>query len=119
MIPRDIAYDSSYVLGLRIEPYALELSMDFALLPEHPEYMPPEAGEQHCYLRGALKITGFRRVFWSATGFPPAQDVTGEADFGTLDELKFMEEVWHLSGDWGTIVLEGGTLAIRVDRDGR
>jgi hypothetical protein len=113
-VPTNILFSSSYVLALRIEPYFLELKMDFALAPEHPRYLAPSGREQECYARGRLLFQGFRKVDWTATGNLPSHDATGEVDFGSLDKFAQVEGGWQLSGDFGTIGLEGGNLAINL-----
>jgi hypothetical protein len=115
-VPPDILFSSSYVLSLHFEPYMLIFTMDFALTPEHSEYKPPDASEQECYRRGNLRIRGFRRVTWEATGNLPGRDATGETDYGNLDELTCVDGAWRLSGDWGVIELEGGSLSIELDQ---
>jgi len=114
-VPTNILFSSSYLLALRIEPYFLELKMDFALTPEHPRYIAPGGREQECYARGRLLLQGFVNIEWTATGNIPSHDATGEVDFGTLDEFVQIGGFWQLSGDFGSMRLEGGNLAINLD----
>jgi len=114
-IPTNILFSSSYVLALRIEPYFLELKMDFALTPEHLAYITPSSREQECYARGRLLLQGFLNIEWTATGNLPSHDAAGEVDFGSLDEFVQVGGGWLLSGDFGSIRLEGGDLAISLD----
>ena len=114
-IPADIFFEASYVLGLRLAPYVLELEMDFVLTPEHPEYLPPPIVSQECYRHGMLRIENFRNVIWEATGSPPSHDAVGEIDYGNLDELTHDGSAWLLVGEWGTIKVEGGTFSLVLD----
>jgi hypothetical protein len=115
VVPGDIAFEDSYVLGLHVTPYALTLQMDLVLTPEHPSYSPPKSNEWACFKRGTIRIEGFRRIQWYATGTAPARDASGETDWGCLDEFKTENGKWRLAGDWGTIDLEGGHLTLAIE----
>ena len=113
--PREIAFESSYVLGLCITPYSLEMPMDLLLLPKHPAYQSPKAGERDCFKRGVIRISQFTKLQWNASGFAPATDATGEVDWGCLDEFEEKGNQWRLSGDWGVIEIEDGSLNVQLD----
>ena len=88
--------------------------MDFALAPDHPDYLPPGDESQECYKRGLIRITNFSKAIWNASGLSPSTDATGELDFGNLDTFSYDGRSWFLAGDWGTIILEGGILSIKL-----
>src|ERR1039457_3371606 len=115
MIPSDLFFENSYVLNLQIEPYVLDVSMDFVLTLNHPAYSLPKPGEQECYKRGRIQITKFQKLTWQASGWKPAIDATGEKDYGNLDEFVNEAGKFRLSGDWGTIEIEGGELEIFLE----
>jgi hypothetical protein len=118
VIPTDILFESSYVLGIRIEPYTLTVIMDFVLTPEHPLYAAPKQGEQECYVKGRICIGRFEKVTWTATGFVPSCDTEGEYDHGNLDEFVYENGVWRLACDAGVIELIGGTLSVLIEPGG-
>lgn len=97
-IPSDISFEGSYVLGICITPYVLELKMELLLMPDHGAYSKPKAGERECFRRGIMRIAKFRNMEWSATGFSPAHDASGEPDWGCLDE--FFDGEWQLAAGW-------------------
>lgn len=113
-IPDNVVFANSYVLGLRIEPYAVFLRMDFVLSPSHPQYRPPPPNESACFRRGTLTIKGFKRLTWEATNVPPARDADAELDWGCLDVFRRTSEGWYLEGDWGNIVVESGDLFVDI-----
>lgn len=112
LMPDGISYEDSYVLAIVVEPYSLRITTDFVLTRQHPRYRDPAAGERDCFLRGEIRVDGFRRIAWLATGTKPSIDSSGEADYGTLDEISVDGGEIKLSGDWGTIEVAGGNLAV-------
>jgi hypothetical protein len=115
LIPNNVLFENSYVLNLRIEPYVLDVSMDFVLTSSHPAYSLPKLGEQECYKRGRIQIKKFQSLFWKASEIKPSRDAIGEIDYGNLDEFANESGKWQLSGDWGTIEIEGGELEISFE----
>jgi hypothetical protein len=114
-IPQDISFSNSHILQLRVEPYAIFLSMDFVLSPSHSSFQPPQPKEWACFRKGILGISGFKHLTWDAKGTPPARDAAGELDWGCLDEFTHTNNGWHLAGDWGIIEIIGGDLNIELD----
>jgi hypothetical protein len=109
-----LALEESYVLGISMSPYRLELDMDFVLTPEHPSYHAPGPAEQECYRRGVIRIENFRRVIWNASNIQPSTDANGEADYGNLDNFHVKGDLISLSGDWGEIEIYGGSLTFEL-----
>lgn len=110
-----LSLEDSYVLRISIEPYRLELRMDFALTPAHPWYELPRAGEQECYRKGVLRVVNFEAVVWRASNLKPSIDATGELDYGCLDEMIEIEGSLKLRGDWGEIEVTGGQPILNLD----
>lgn len=109
--------DESYVLGIHVRPYQIELAIDFALSPNHPSYRVPPAMEYQCYRRGILRVTGFRSLTWHATGTRPSTDKSGESDYGCIDQIVLSGRTTTLRGDWGEIQIESGELMIQLNLD--
>jgi hypothetical protein len=102
----EVVLEESYVLGIRAEPAALTLDVDFVLTPKHPEYVSPPPSETECFRRGTLRFAGVQRLTWAKQGTPPAVDASGEQDFGHIDSLEWEEGRFVLSGDWGRLDVE-------------
>lgn len=111
-----IALESSFVLGIQIEPYAATFSMDFALTPEHPLFRTPPTSEQECFRRGELVFKPFREVRWKSSGLSSSIDANAEVDFGNLDELLKTDTGWRLGGEWGVIEIAGGEISVLINQ---
>jgi hypothetical protein len=112
LMPAGISYEDSYVLKIVVEPYSLRVAMDFVLTRQHARYRDPVAGERDCFLRGEIRVDGFHRIAWLATGTKPSIDSSGEVDYGKLDEISVVDGELKLSGDWGAIEVAGGDLTV-------
>ena len=111
----EYSFETSYVIRLTVAPYFIELVMDFELLPSHPEYHLPAIGERACFRRGTIKIIGFRKILWNASGYAPAHDANQEIDWGCLDQFEERSDCWILGGDWGIIEIEGGKCQVTLN----
>lgn len=115
LLPNGILFEDSYVLSISAEPYKVVFAMDFVLTSEHPSYCPPRPGERACFRKGKIEIGKFRRLLWDASGYSPSTDAEGELDFGSLDEIVKIDDVWRLSGDWGSLEVSGGEMSVSID----
>jgi len=110
-----LVLEESYVLGISVEPYRLQFSMDFVLAPEHPKYSPPMPGEVECYRRGTIRVFDFRVLTWRVSNVKPSTDAAGEIDYGCLDEMLVDGGLLTFRGDWGDIEVSEGRLAVLLD----
>jgi hypothetical protein len=105
--------EDSWVFDVVARPGTLTVTMNVVLLPDHPEHRPPSPGEQYCYRRGELLFRGVTSLRWDRQGLPPARDVTGQIDYGGVDWLSYVDGAYHLSGDFGDIVVAASS--VRID----
>ena len=107
-----ILLEESYVLDIEARPASIRFRVDFALTPEHPEYVRPSANEVHCTRRGWMRFSGVTTTSWSGQGVPPARDATGEVDYGNIDSFTFDGSTYTLEGDWGHLVVVADRISV-------
>ena len=99
----EIVLEESFVLGVKAEPGAVSLDMEFALTPQHPAYAPPSSSETECFRRGTLQLVNVSRLAWTDQGQRPAIDATGERDWGHVDSFEWDESRFVLAGEFGSL----------------
>ncbi|WP_226862914.1 hypothetical protein [Mycolicibacterium baixiangningiae] len=77
--------------------------LDAVLTPQHPAYLPPPAGQRHCYARGELTIPDVVCIEWVTRTNRRYTDADGEKDLGNIDILRPEEGVVTVEGDWGRV----------------
>ncbi|MFF3225007.1 hypothetical protein ACFYV7_19600 [Nocardia suismassiliense] len=77
--------------------------LEAVLMPEHPYYRPPVAGDQYCYADGDLVFSEVRGVEWVDRSFQKYKDATGTEDLGNIDSLTSSEGIYTVMGDWGRV----------------
>ena len=92
--------EDSYLLGMLAVGSELRLRGLFALTGDHPSYIPPKPGEQHCYREGDIVISGLKITKWQA-GVQPTILIGPDTklDFGSIaigsnDNGYWVETEW-------------------------
>jgi hypothetical protein len=98
--------EDSWVLGVYESDKSITFDLDAVLTEQHPDWHPPQPGEQYAYSRLALVFPGIRRIEWLDRGGPPAVDASGEHDWGNIDSFLLDNGVYELEGGWGHVRLE-------------
>lgn len=106
--------EDSWVLDVIAQPGTLAISLDVVLLPGHPEYQAPLAGERYCYRRGEIKFEGVSVLHWDGQGLPPARDASGEFDYGGIDSFGVDHGVYHIVGNFGEISVWAESLRMKL-----
>ena len=106
--------EDSYVLDLVTLDTAVVFVVDLAITPEHPEYQQPGAGEQLSFRRARLEVSGARTVHWVERVMRGFTDATGEVDFGCIDSWRLKGELSVITGDWGVLEIDGGTVVVEL-----
>jgi hypothetical protein len=87
-------------------------------LPEHTEYHPAKAGEQHCYRAGILTVSSSRPISFEGSKAPPAIDASGQLDYGNIDTFTCIDwdgtAAWELTGDWGRAIVKQPTVVLTL-----
>lgn len=92
--------EDSYLLGIVVRGKQLQLHALFALTSDHPAYVKPEQGEQHCYREGEFRWEDVKII--SSQGRPrPAlsADPDGTLDFGSVG-YTLDNGIHHVTADW-------------------
>lgn len=96
-------FEDSFVLSLSSTPREVWFVMLAVLTPAHPEYRPPERGDQHTYQKTRLTFPEPTRVQWSSVKMLPAMDADGTVDFDGIDAFWREDDRYHLAGSWGEV----------------
>lgn len=97
--------EDSYVLDIDTRGGEVRVDLEAVVVPGHPAYRPPRAGEHNCYLAGVLRFTGARDVDLLRSGRAPSVDPDGSPDYGNVDVFRVDGEWFELHGDWGSLRL--------------
>ena len=92
--------EDSYLLGIVVRGKELRLHAMFALTGDHPAYVPPMVGEQHCYREGELRWEDVAVI--SSFGLPHAAvlaDPDGTLDLGSI-AYSLDNDVHHIAAEW-------------------
>jgi hypothetical protein len=100
-VPADFLLEDSFVLRITAEPREVRFSLDIVLVPNHPVYHPPAAGEHHCHRRATLTFARGSGLSWQGQTIGPSSDASGELDYGNIDTFEWSGDSYHLTGDWG------------------
>lgn len=98
----DGAYlEDSYFLGMVCEGVDLHLDVLFALTTDHPDYLPPAAGEQQCYRRGRLVLSN-PSVLELKPGPKPTvlNDPDGTLDLGSIELRRCKSGAIWIITEW-------------------
>ena len=106
--------EDSWVLGVIAKPQVLQMTVDVVLLEGHPDYAPARPGEQYCYRRGTITFSPVTSLQWSGQ-LPPAPDVSGEPDYGSLDEFNRVDDEYVLEGNFGRLRVVSSPPVARLD----
>ena len=92
--------EDSYFLGVVVEGRDLRLKMLVALTLDHPSYVQPQAGEQHCYREGSILIQR-PTVVETKPGSPMIlTDPDGSLDFGSIELYRQGLSRFRVVTDW-------------------
>jgi len=116
IIPSDIIFDSSYVLGFIIQPRKTILELDMAISSQHRHYHAPRHGEAFCYTKSFLI---FEVIEYRSIDLKPKVYFDGDrlADFGNLDSIGIKDEVCTIVGDFGEIGMKASSIHEIAEND--
>ncbi len=102
---KNIYLEDSFVLGVEESDCQVSFAIDMVLTEEHPMYSSPHKDEQYCYKSGKILFQKVKLVRWLSRNMRPFTDVDGRDDYGNIDLFELFSEMYHLSGDWGEVVI--------------
>lgn len=102
---KDIYLEDSFVLGIEESENQVSFTVEMVLTEEHPMYSPPHNGEQYCYKKGKIIFQELKAVKWLNRNMQPFTDANNSEDYGNIDSFQSSSEGYHLSGDWGEVII--------------
>lgn len=109
---QDIYLEDSFVLGISTEPTKIEFSLEVVLNKNHSLYKEPVENESYCYRNANLIFTDFDSAKWLEKNDDYFIDASGQTDYGNIDFFHIAEKGFDLSGDWGHLIVTGGTVLL-------
>jgi hypothetical protein len=106
--------EDSYVLAIVELPTTVVFRMLLVLTEEHPDYVPPETGDQYCYRPGAIEFLDVRNVIWERRSDQKYVDRDGEEDLGNIDLLFRADGEFEAEGDWGKVRIQAAHVALTM-----
>ena len=109
----DVYLEDSYVLNISESSGMVEFEIEVVLREGHSQYSPPKSGEQYCYRRASIVFPSLKKADWQDRSFVPSVDKDGEVDYGNIDSFYLENDVYHLVGDWGKVLISSRPPTLR------
>jgi hypothetical protein len=96
-------FEDSFVLSVNIGLDQGVLDLEAVLSKDHPDFGPPNEGEQYPYKRVELwfKDAAFD---YQPSGTKPSWDAEDRWDYGNIDSFKIEPpDIYCLEGEWGSL----------------
>jgi hypothetical protein len=108
---RWVYLEDSWVIGIDVHDGVARLELEAVLTEDHPAYHPRRAGEQYCYQRLVVVVTGV--TAYVPSGRPPNIDPDGSLDYDNVDAfIDVGNHLWHIEGGWGAIDAQDPTVRV-------
>jgi len=113
---RGIDLNDSFVLNWNYENDQLSFELEASIWPESKYYSMPEKDEYTCYRKATLKFVGVNKVsgLREKESVQTSNDPDGSVDYGNIDALDIAEGSFFVSGDFGSVKIQGGELQFEV-----
>jgi len=112
---RYVVFEASLLLRLTARAGSLDLYVEFALDPGHPEWRKPPADQAFDYRTGVIRFTGVSRLIWGEQPTEPGVDSSGEPDWGEIHEFSWIGTSFEVRGDFGMITIEARRVSAELD----
>ncbi len=104
--------EDSFVLSIEEFESSLSFIVEVVLTENHPLYSSPNTGEQYCYRKGKIIFQELKSVEWSNRNTQPFTDAVDSEDYGNIDAFILDADGYHLSGDWGEVVVNSSPVKL-------
>ncbi len=113
---RGIDLTDSFVLSWHTSDSQLVFDLEASVWPDSPHYEQPLPDEHTCYKRAALVFAGFTTIsgLRDMHQIKPAINADGSQDYGSIDHLEDTGVGFHVSGEFGSVAISGGTMQFAV-----
>jgi hypothetical protein len=112
---RQFLLEESYVLDFELHPGSATFSVDFALAPSHPEFVPAPPTDAFAFRQGLLVFSGVRRCTWVAGNARPTVDPDGTLDWDSFHSITWEGDNWRVVGDFGDVTLNVTSLDVLLN----
>jgi len=102
---KNIFLEDSFVLDIDESEHHISFTVEMVLTEKHPLYTPPHTGEQYCYQKGMIIFQELCSVNWINRSMQSFTDADDSEDYGNIDSFVLSPEGYHLSGDWGEVII--------------
>jgi len=109
---KNIYLEDSFVLSIEEFEGALSFIVELVLTENHPLYSSRDAGEQYCYKKGKIIFQELKSIEWLNRNTQPFTDATGSKDYGNIDTFILAADGYHLSGDWGEVIVDSSPVKL-------
>ena len=109
---RDVYLEDSFVLDIREGIKSIEFDMEIVLTETHSLYSDPPFGTQYCYRNGLIRFNRPARSDWQRSLLVPAVSADNSLDYGNIDNLSKLNNVYHLEGEWGKMSLAADSIEL-------
>jgi hypothetical protein len=99
----NIFLEDSFVLDIKITPLILLIDVEIVLTSNHILYQKPLPNEFHCYRKAQISFSNVKSIKWTDKIKSPNKDLSGEVDFGNIDEFFLADEIYKIFGELGDI----------------
>lgn len=108
-------FEDSYFLGLTVSGKRLRLRVLFALAVDHPCYVAPHPGEQHCYREGDIIVDEMQKLAFSERR--PSlllEDPDGTFDLGSI-EFSQQGDIYLVTTDWFELQFRAEAVTVTLE----
>lgn len=95
--------EDSFVLDFEITPLIFSIDVEIVLTKNHFLYQKPLPKEFHCYRKAQIIFSNIQSIKWTDKIQKPSKDLSGELDFGNIDEFFLDDKIFKIFGDLGDI----------------
>jgi hypothetical protein len=104
-----------WILRIDASERTVAFTLEAVLTPHHPDYTPPDPGEQYRYRTGTLLLSSDLPIAYELAGIRPNLDPDGSEDFGNIDTFQPLQaDTWELTGQWGQLTITRPAVALTL-----
>lgn len=113
---KGIDLNDSFVLDWLLTETELSFELEASIWPDSEFYQTPKPNQHTCYKSAELKFSNFTKV----TGLKlksqthASKEPDGSIDYGNIDSLTKTNAGYDLTGNFGNLQIQGGSLVFKV-----
>lgn len=115
---RNTYLEDSFVLDIEESKEQLSFTVEIVLTEKHSLYAPPSENEQYCYKTAKIIFQKLKSVTWLNKSMKPFTDADDSEDYGNIDSFELSPDGYHLTGDWGEVIIDSAPPMLEWSRGG-